>query len=185
MADMIEVAKSGRAACRTCKNAIPKGELRFGEEFANQFSTDGEMSFRWHHMKCAADKMPRKLKDAMDAFQGEISNRTELEALIEESSKKQKKSDAFPYVDLAPTGRAKCMQCRESIEKNAARVAVEREIDTGGMQTKGAGYLHPGCAAEYIEAAGQLTLEDLIIGIRKHTTALSVEELDPVIAQIG
>ena len=38
------------------------------------------------------------------------------------------------------------MECREAIAKDSWRVAVLREIDTGAMQTTGAGYMHPGCA---------------------------------------
>lgn len=188
MADVIEVAKSGRAGCRTCKKPIPKDELRFGEEFANAFSADGEMGHRWHHMKCAAEKLPNKLKDAMGAYEGEIPTelRTELEQIADEAAKKQKgKSDAFPYVDLAPTGRAKCIQCRETLEKGQPRVAVERELDAGGMTRMGAGYLHPGCAAAYAEANGQGPVEELVAGIRKHTTAITGEELDRVLAEVS
>jgi poly [ADP-ribose] polymerase len=186
MSDMIEVAKSGRAACRTCKSPIPKGDLRFGEEFANQFSVDGEMGHRWHHMKCAAEKLPNKLKDAMAAYEGEIPNRAELDALADEAAKQQKgKSDAFPYVDLAPTGRARCIQCREPLEKAQPRVAVERELDAGGMTRMGAGYLHPACAAAYVAARGQGTLDDLVAGLRKHTTALSGEALEGVLSAVS
>lgn len=186
MSDTIEIAKSGRAACRTCKKNIAKDELRFGEEFANQFSSDGGASYRWHHMECAADKLPHRLKDAMDAYVGEIANRDELEKRISEAASKQKgKSDAFPYADIAPTGRAKCIQCREPIEKGSARVAIERELDTGGMVTKGAGYMHPGCVASYLEKLGDEAppIEDFTESVKKHTTGLGAEELDKVIEQ--
>lgn len=185
MADVIEVAKSGRASCRTCKNAIAKGELRFGEEVVNQFSGEGDTTHRWHHMKCAAEKLPHKLKDAMDAYQGEIPERAEIEKAIEESAKKQKgKSDAFPYADVAPTGRAKCIQCRAPIEKGAVRIAVEREIEVGMTTTMGAGYLHPSCVKPWVEASGKTTLEDLLAGVRKHTTAFSGEELEELLSGI-
>jgi len=182
MADIIEVAKSGRASCRTCKQAIPKGDLRFGEEQVNQFSGEGDMTHRWHHMLCAAEKLPNKLKDAMEAFAGEIPNKAELEKAIAEGIVKLKgKSDAFPYADVAPTGRAKCIQCRAAIEKGALRVAVEREIAMGMSTTMGAGYLHPGCVKEYLVANEKGELEDMITQLRKHTTGLSPEELEGVI----
>ena len=64
------------------------------------------------------------------------------------------KPGGFPYVDKAPTGRAKCMQCEEPIAKDSFRVAVEREIDTGSMVTRGAGYMHPKCAVPNLENTG-------------------------------
>ena len=48
MGNVIEEAKSGRASCRTCKKAIAKGELRFGEEAPNAFGDTPSM--RWHHL---------------------------------------------------------------------------------------------------------------------------------------
>ncbi|TXT54374.1 MAG: hypothetical protein BAJATHORv1_70074 [Candidatus Thorarchaeota archaeon] len=47
----IEPAKSGRAKCRTCKQTIPKGELRIGEP--SYF--DGKLTYKWHHLKCGRD----------------------------------------------------------------------------------------------------------------------------------
>src|SRR5436309_2857186 len=65
MANVIEEAKSGRASCRTCKKPIAKGELRFGEEAPNAFGD--EPTLRWHHLTCAAQKLPAELKAALDA----------------------------------------------------------------------------------------------------------------------
>ena len=57
------------------------------------------------------------------------------------------------------------MQCEEAIAKDTFRVAVEREIDTGSMVTRGAGYLHPKCAVENLENTGG-SKDDLIEGIK-------------------
>ena len=80
------------------------------------------------------------------------------------------KPGGFPYADKAPTGRAKCMQCEEPIAKDSIRVAVEREIDTGSMVTRGAGYLHPKCVAENLENVGG-DKDELIAALRN--------EIDP------
>jgi hypothetical protein len=56
MANVIEEAKSGR----TCKKPIAKGELRFGEEAPNAFGD--QPSLRWHHLACAAAKLPAELE---------------------------------------------------------------------------------------------------------------------------
>jgi ribosomal protein L37AE/L43A len=181
MANVIEEAKSGRASCRTCKKAIAKGELRLGIEVQTQFSDTPSMA--WHHVMCAAAKLPAELKEALAAYSGEVPDRAELDKTMDEAIRKGgAKPGGFPYVDRAPTGRAKCMQCDEAIEKGSYRVAVEREVDTGTFVTRGAGYLHPKCVAENLENVGGST-DDLIEGLRTNSR-IPEAELDGVISDI-
>jgi poly [ADP-ribose] polymerase len=181
MANVIEEAKSGRASCRTCKKPIAKGELRFGVETQTQFSD--APSLQWHHLPCAAAKLPVELKAALAEYPGEVPGRAELDAAMEQAAKKASaKPAAFPYVDRAPTGRAKCMQCEQPIEKASFRIAVERELEIGGTATRGAGYLHPACVAENLANIGG-SLEDLLEGLRANSR-LAEGELDGVIADI-
>jgi hypothetical protein len=181
MANVIEEAKSGRASCRTCKKAIAKGELRLGVETQTQFSDTP--SLQWHHVLCAAAKLPAELKAALAEYPGEVPNRAALEAAMEEAAKKgSAKPAAFPYVDRAPTGRAKCMLCEQPIEKAAFRVAVERELELGANVTRGAGYLHPRCVAENL-ANTVGSVDDLIEGLRANSR-LPEGELDGIIADI-
>jgi hypothetical protein len=182
MANVIEEAKSGRASCRTCKKAIAKGELRFGEEAPNAFGDTPSM--RWHHLMCAAEKLPAELKAAMDTHSEPIPNRAEVDKAIAEAMKGGRgKPGGFPYADRAPTGRAKCMQCEEPIAKDSIRVAVEREIDTGSMVTRGAGYLHPKCVAENLENVGG-DKDELVEALRANSR-LAPGDLDSAIAEIG
>jgi hypothetical protein len=162
MSDVIEVSKSARASCRACREKIAKDVLRFGEEEVNAFSGDGGLSLRWHHMECAAKRVPAKLKAAIDAYSGEITNKAELLALIAAPPRAGGAKANYPYAERASTSRSKCMQCDEAIEKGTWRVAVEREVDTGAFVTKGPGYLHPGCAVEYTDN------EDLLAQIKAH-----------------
>jgi poly [ADP-ribose] polymerase len=181
MANVIEEAKSGRAACRTCKKPIAKGELRFGIETQTQFSD--APSLQWHHLMCAAAKLPAELKAALAEYPGEVANRAEIDAALAEAEKKgAAKPAGFPYADKAPTGRAKCMVCSEPIEKGSFRVAVERELEMGASVTRGAGYLHPRCAVANLENAG-IGIDELIEGLRAHSK-LAEAELDGVIADI-
>lgn len=181
MANAIEEAKSGRASCRTCRKPIAKGELRLGVETQTQFSDTPSM--QWHHVSCAAAKLPAELKAALAEYPGEVPNRAELDALLNEAAKKDAaKPTGFPYVDRAPTGRAKCMQCEQPIEKGSFRVAVERELTIGANVTRGAGYLHPGCVAENLENVGG-SADELIEGLRANSR-LPEGELDGVIADI-
>jgi hypothetical protein len=182
MGNVIEEAKSGRASCRTCKKAIAKGELRFGEEAPNAFGD--QPSLRWHHLMCAAEKLPAELKAELDNYPGTIPNRAELDqAMADSLAKGRAKPGGFPFADKAPTGRAKCMQCEQPIAKDSVRVAIEREIDTGAMVTKSAGYLHPQCVAAYVEASGGDKAE-LIDGVRQNSRLVPAD-LDAAIAAIG
>lgn len=181
MANVIEEAKSGRASCRTCKKAIGKGELRFGVETQTQFSDTP--SLQWHHLPCAASKLPAELKAALADYPAEVPGRAELDVAIADAEKKgAAKPAGFPYVDKAPTGRAKCMLCEQPIEKASYRVAVERELEMGASVTRGAGYLHPKCAVENLGNIGG-SLDELIEGIRANSK-LPEDELDGVIADI-
>jgi hypothetical protein len=181
MANVIEEAKSGRASCRTCKKPIAKGELRLGVETQTQFSDTP--SLQWHHVLCAAAKLPVELKAALAEYPGEVPGRAALDAAMEEAVKKgSAKPAGFPYVDRAPTGRAKCMLCEQPIEKGALRVAVERELEVGANVTRGAGYLHPRCVAANLENVGG-SVDALIEGVRANSR-LPEAELDGVIADI-
>jgi hypothetical protein len=182
MANVIEEAKSGRASCRTCKKAIAKGELRFGEEAANAFGD--QPSMRWHHLACAAERLPAELKEVLDHHPGDVPDRAGLEKTMADAlAKGRAKPGGFPYADKAPTGRARCMQCQQAIEKDSLRVAVEREIDTGAMVTRGAGYMHPGCVAAHIEATGG-DKAALVEGVRANSRLVPAD-LDAVVSQIS
>jgi hypothetical protein len=181
MANVIEEAKSGRASCRTCRKPIAKGELRLGVETQTQFSDTPSM--QWHHLPCAATKLAAELKAALAEYPGEVPDRAGLDAAMEQAAKKASaKPAAHPYADRAPTGRARCMQCEQPIEKGSFRVAVERELEIGGTPSRGSGYLHPGCVAANLENAGG-SVDELIDGLRANSR-LPEAELDGVIADI-
>jgi Poly(ADP-ribose) polymerase and DNA-Ligase Zn-finger region len=181
MANVIEEAKSGRASCRTCKKPIAKGELRLGVETQTQFSDTP--SLQWHHLLCAAAKLPVELKAALAEYPGTVPNRAELDAAMEAAIQKgNAKPAGYPYVDRAPTARARCMQCQQPIDKGALRVAVERELEIGGNMTRGSGYLHPGCVAANLENVGG-SADELIERLRANSR-IPEDELDGVIADI-
>jgi len=167
MANHIEEAKSGRASCRTCKKTIDKGALRLGIEAANAFGDTPSM--QWHHLTCAAGKLPAELKEALVAYAGDVPERAALDALMTEAyAKGHAKPGGFPYLDRAPTGRAKCMRCGEPIAKDSYRVAVERELEVGMAIQKGAGYMHPACVAAHLETtAGDRA--GLVAGLRANS----------------
>jgi len=166
MANWIEAAKSGRAKCRQCKQAIGKGDLRLGHEFESQF---GESTY-WYHLKCAADAKPVELQEAMDSFTDDIPDKADLEKALK-GAKKHVKATVFPYAERAPSGRSSCISCKDKIPKEELRVAVEEEIDTGSFVTKGARYLHAKCASDY---TGEDKLLDLL---KAHSTTLEDKDI--------
>jgi poly [ADP-ribose] polymerase len=182
MANLIEEAKSGRASCRTCKKAIAKGELRFGEEAPSAFGDTPTL--RWHHLACAAERLPAELKAALEQYPGEVPDRATLEQRMAGAlAKGHAKPGGFPYADKAPSGRARCQHCQQPIEKDSLRVAFEREIETGTMVTRGAGYLHPACVPAWLEASGGDKTQ-LAEGLRANSR-LVPSDLDTVLGQLG
>lgn len=172
MANVIEESKSSRATCRTCKQKIDKGVLRFGEETPNQFN-EGEVSYFWNHLTCAAGKKPLLVREVLANFTGTVPDREALEALLSNAKTKAPAGERpFPFAERASTGRSKCMQCDEAIEKGALRVAIEREVDTGSFVRKGPGYLHATCAKEHTGDA------ELLEKVKKNTPELTPADID-------
>jgi hypothetical protein len=176
LGSVIEEAKTGRAKCRGCRQAIAKGELRFGDETVNAFSDSGETTFQWYHLACGAKKKPDKVKKAMAAFSGTIPDKAEIEKLLKTTTAK---ATEFPFAERAPTGRSKCITCEEMIEKGAYRVAIEREIDAGGFMRKGAGYMHPECAQEFAAEEG------FAAKVEENSKGLKKDELAEVLELLG
>lgn len=143
MADVIESAASGRSKCRACGQAIAKGELRFGEEVPNPF-TEG-LTTLWFHLECAAQRRPEKLRPVL-AERGEEA--PERERLLQEAAE----GEAHPRlariakVERAPSGRARCKECKESIAKDELRIGLEI-FDDGRFNPMG--FIHLSCQTRY------------------------------------
>jgi hypothetical protein len=148
MPHKIDTAPTGRAACRGCKETIAKGQVRFGEEFANPYSEDGGMSFRYWHLACAATKLANELAPVLAAYDGPeaIEDRGRIESLIAEHLR-----PPMPHAERAPNGRARCRACDESIAKGEVRVAFERTFEGPMGAQKGAAYVHARCLPRYVE----------------------------------
>jgi hypothetical protein len=171
MEDVMEVSPSGRAKCRGCKESIAKGEVRFGEVYSSAFGSEGE-AVRYWHLKCAASKLGGRLKVAMARYTGDIPNKAEVEAELAEAAKKGGKGAKapFPYAEVSPNNRARCMVCGDVTPKDELRIAVERESETpGGMVVRGAGYMHPACVASWLEESGDEDSEAFLEKVLLHS----------------
>lgn len=177
MAHMIESAKSGRASCKVCKETIAKGELRLGEEFPNPFS-EGEFSYRWHHLECGAKKKPSVLKKAMELAEIELPERGKLLELIRENARDEEPT-VLPYAEFAKTGRSSCIQCSEKIEKGEVRIAASVESEGGDFGSR-KGFLHPACAVDFLEADPS----ELFDKLKENSHALEEGDLESLEAEI-
>ena len=173
MSDPIEPAATGRASCRRCREKIEKGELRFGERIPSSFG-EGEQTL-WYHLRCAAERLPAKLDAALAAYDGEVPERDEL-LRITASGKQNEKLAMVQKVDRAPTGRAHCQQCHETIPKGDLRVAIDRDQE-GMMPTTS--YLHVRCAPAYLGSEG------LKSKLERVAKALPAEDQSALAEQLG
>lgn len=147
MAHVFELAASGRAKCRGCARALPKGELRFGERLPNPFA-EGEMT-HWFHPACAAYKRPEALLEGLGASDAEIPERGEFERMAR-ASLGQPRLPRIDGAERAPTGQAKCRQCHAPIERGSWRIRLV--LHDEGVFSSG-GFIHATCRQAYFETA--------------------------------
>ena len=188
MSHKVEIAPTGRASCRGCKQAIAKGTPRFGEEFRNPYSEESGLSYRYWHLACAATKMANELAPALAAYEGELGDvaRAEIEALVREHMKPE-----MPFAEHAPNARARCRACDETIPKGDLRVAFERVFEGPMGPQKGAAYAHARCLAKYLEREKEFGREapapaDLLATIERHSGGkLAPEDLTALREGLG
>lgn len=147
-ASAFEPAPTGRARCRGCGQPIAKGELRFGERLPNPFA-DGEMTL-WFHPLCAAYKRPEALLQALAG--AEPADKDTLERAARHSAS-QKRLSRIDGAERAPSGQARCRQCREPIAKGDWRIRLTF-YDEGRFEP--AGFLHLTCRQAYFETGDVL-----------------------------
>lgn len=174
MAHHIEQAKSGRSACKACRDPIAQGELRLGEEVM----MGGRPSTRWYHLTCAAAAKPALLREALGAFEGEIADRARLLAAIDQPPEETGPVDGFPFAERSDVQVA-CDRCGEAIARDALRVAVMRREDHGTYVRLGAEHLHPECARALGLGKAEATL------IRKHSRGVSAGDFALLDSALG
>jgi hypothetical protein len=141
--------------CPKCKESIEKGELRFAEKTF--------VGARYFHLSCAATRLPTRLQGALARYDDEVPDREDLEAMLAKAAARgEKKSGAaspaeggagataatgaFPYAEIAKTGRSTCVKCAKPVAKGTLRIAVPREVETPQGKMTRPGYLHVACA---------------------------------------
>ncbi len=142
MPDRIEIANTGRARCRACRRAIGKGEERFAEAAPNPVA-EGETQ-HYYHLPCAAERRPKAFAQLLATLQPrpELAPLREAAALALEHHRLER----LGVIERAKSARANCRFCRELIEKDAWRVAIQ-PIEDGRLGAWG--FVHLSCAGSY------------------------------------
>ena len=172
MGSVIERASTGRAKCRTCGQAIGKGEERFGEALPNAYG-EGESLF-WYHLRCAACSRPEALLAVLEQGQAVPDGTSELITLAR-GSVSQPRLSRILRAERASSGRARCRHCRELIEVNAWRLALQM-FEEGRFNAIGT--IHASCAVHYFGT------EPSIERLTLPSNQLSSQELAEVVAAI-
>jgi len=145
MGHVFEPAASGRAKCRGCQQPIRKGELRFGESFANLFG-EGDMTV-WYHPLCAAYKRPEQLLQGLGEATSDVPDRDKLERAARASAS-QRRLPRIDGAERSPTSQARCRHCRQMIEKGGWRIRLAFHEE--GYFSPG-GFVHLACSGAYFE----------------------------------
>lgn len=143
MPDLIESASSGRARCRGCGRAIPKGELRFGEALPNAYA-EGEALY-YYHLVCAACMRPENLQASLGIFTEPLEQRALLERLSAQGVAHPRLA-RLCRAERSPSARARCRSCKQIIDKGVMRFALQW-YEEGRFSPMGS--LHVSCAEEY------------------------------------
>ena len=144
MPDRIEIAASGRARCRACRQAIAKGVERFAEAAPNPVA-EGE-SQHYYHLTCAAERRPKPFAALLASLQpprGDLELLGAAAALAVE----HRRLERLGSIERAKSARANCRSCHELIEKGAWRVALQ-PIEEGRVGAWG--FVHLRCVGAYV-----------------------------------
>ena len=186
---VIEGARSNRSKCKTCRRKIDKGALRIGILIEGPYGT----GYLWHHINCAARRHYERVEEAyeMEAWRNakeEPKRIPTIEALQkhrEKAEERRKQKKTIPYLELDPSGRAKCKHCDEPMEKGAVRAVLGRGVYFGNQVRTAPITVHLRCVQDELdkedcetEAAG------LADALRAHSE-LDAAQIDQALEEIG
>lgn len=180
MPHTIEPATTGRSKCRACGRTISKDTLRFGERLPNPFGEEGSETTHWYHPRCGAYRRPESFLAALDGavVPAEDARALRVAALDGLAHRRLPRIDS---VERAPSGRARCRDCHETIDRSAWRIGI---VFFEEGRTSPGGYLHATCARRYFETdpADDDTLLDRL---RHFGDTLTPEDLNGLRAELG
>lgn len=183
---LIEPARSARSRCKTCRRKIDKEVLRIGILIEGPFGT----GYLWHHLNCAArrqfDAVAAAYEQKCFAEGLDLPDLESLRKLQEEAKKKQAEKIDPPYAQVAPSGRAKCKHCDETIEKGSVRIVLGREVEFYQQVRVAQINVHPRCVSAELRAEDCATdIDGFEDALRSNTREVGSEQLDEAIREIG
>ncbi len=183
---VIEPARSGRSKCKTCRRKIPKDDLRIGILIVGPFGP----GYLWHHIQCGAKRHLDRLEEAyeMQAWADgvQVPPIEKMRVLAEKAEKVKKERKTAPHTEPAPTGRAKCKHCGETIEKGLFRVVLLRGVEFAGQVRSGPINVHPGCVVRELMTEDCTTEpEGFEDALRTNSEGIASEDMEKVLQEIG
>jgi len=187
---VIEGARSSRSRCKTCRRPIQKETLRLGILIEGPYGT----GYLWHHLTCAAR---RRFHEVEEAYAAEAWNHAKtppaavppletLAGLEKEAEERKRQRKQIPYAEPAPSGRAKCKHCAETIEKGSMRVVLGRGVEFGNQVRTAPINVHPRCVAEALRDAECTTETDgFAEALRANSTGVPAERIEATLDEIG
>lgn len=172
MAHVIEAATTGRAKCRGCGARIAAGDLRFGEVVPNPFG-EGDTT-HWFHPECGAYKRPEAFLETLAALAEPLPEAERLEAEARRGVEHPRLT-RINGAERSATGRAQCRSCKETIPKDAWRIALVFYEDG---RFAAAGFIHARCAAAYFETT------DVLPRVRRFSPGLGDADLVELQAEL-
>ena len=143
MPDRIEIGSSARARCLACRRTIAKGAERFAEAVPNPMA-EGE-SQHYYHLACAAERRPKAFAGLLPTLDPPRPDLAPLGADAQ-LTLDHHRLERLGALERAKSARAACRQCREPIEKDGWRVALQ-PIEEGRLAAWG--FVHLACAGAY------------------------------------
>jgi len=187
---VIEGARSGRSRCKTCRRAIPKGALRLGILIDGPYGK----GYLWHHIGCAARRQFERVEEAYAAEAwneakdppAAVPGLDELRTHAERAEERKKSRKQPPYAEIDPSGRARCKQCNELIEKDSVRVVLGRSVQFGNQVRTAPIQVHPACVPVALQAENNATApEGLADAVRSASEGVSPDQLEAALLLIG
>lgn len=120
-----------------------KGDLRFGEAAENPYG-EGESTL-WFHLGCASCSRPEKFAPMLESPAVPESQREDLGTLTS-AGLAHPRLARIARAERASSGRAHCRHCRQTIAKDAFRIALHM-MENGRMAPIGS--IHAECTAGY------------------------------------